>query len=366
MIIRNVAVLLLMVHSATAFGASSMKPFGKKTATKQQHFPSPRLSTLSMTDIEPRTIFSPKFAPTADLKYPSVISFGNGHMSPFESGQDMKFLLGGKGANLGGMSDMGLSVPPGFTITTEVCSIFQQANRMLSSDVWDEVQTALKRLEDDVGRKFGDKNAPLLVSVRSGAAISMPGMLDTVLNLGINDETVKGLSAQFGERFAFDSYRRFLNMYGDVVMGIPHRAFEEVLSQVKAEAGVMEDSELDATSLSKLVTMYKKLYTKYGKMFPQDPMEQLYLSISAVFLSWGSERAVHYREVEGITGLLGTAVNVQAMVFGNMGDTSGTGVCFTRNPNTGEKLLYGEYLINAQGEDGMYIIDELLNCILMR
>ena len=257
-------------------------------------------------------VFAPKFAPPADLKYQSVISFGNGHMSPFEAGKDMKFLLGGKGANLGSMSDMGLSVPPGFTITTEVCSVFQDAGRMLSSDVWNEVQVALQRLEADVGRKFGDKSAPLLVSVRSGAAISMPGMLDTVLNLGINDETVEGLSKQFGERFALDSYRRFLNMYGDVVMGIPHRAFEDVLTQIKADAGVKEDSELDPASLSKLVTSYKKLYTKYGKLFPQDPMEQLYLSICAVFLSWGSERAALYREAEGITGLLGTAVNVQA------------------------------------------------------
>jgi len=296
--------------------------------------------------------YTPEFSKEFEnLKYKPVVSFGKGHESTFDPDKDMKFLLGGKGANLAKMSSLGLSVPPGFTITTEVCSGFQHSNRMISKEIWASILESLGRLEADTGKRFGDPEAPLLVSVRSGAAISMPGMLDTVLNLGLNDETLEGLVKQFGERFALDSYRRFLNMFGDVVMGIPHHAFEEELTAVKLEAGVSEDAQLTPEYLTKLIARYKKLYVKNGKVFPQDPLEQLYSSICAVFLSWGSDRAIMYREAEGITGLLGTAVNVQAMVFGNMGETSGTGVCFTRNPNTGERVLYGEYLINAQGED---------------
>ena len=207
-------------------------------------------------------------------------------------------------------------------------------------------------IEESMNRKFGDADKPLLVSVRSGAAVSMPGMMDTVLNLGLNDVTVKGLAKDFGERFALDSYRRFLNMFGCVVFNIPHDDFEHVLHTVKEKAGVEEDSKLSIDDLNIIIKEYKKVYTKHNHVFLNDPYEQLYAATTAVFDSWMSERAIKYREAESITGLLGTAVNIQAMVFGNMGDTSGTGVCFTRDPNTGAKLLYGEYLINAQGEDG--------------
>eukprot|EP00597_Dinobryon_sp_UTEXLB2267_P003687 CAMPEP_0170057456 /NCGR_PEP_ID=MMETSP0019_2-20121128/454_1 /TAXON_ID=98059 /ORGANISM="Dinobryon sp., Strain UTEXLB2267" /LENGTH=986 /DNA_ID=CAMNT_0010262165 /DNA_START=33 /DNA_END=2993 /DNA_ORIENTATION=+ len=306
-----------------------------------------------------KTVTEAKFTPALshsykDLKYNPVVSFGVGHESElkiFSNEKEIRNILGGKGANLGKMSALGLSVPPGFTLTTEVCAAYQTNDKKLSEEVWKSVLAAMSQLEKSVGRKFGDADAPLLVSVRSGAAISMPGMLDTVLNLGVNDNTVKGLSKQFGERFALDSYRRFLNMFGDVVMGIPHHHFENELKAIKLAAGVEEDSQLPAEKLKILVEKYKAVYEQHGKTFPQDPVEQLYESICAVFSSWGSDRAVMYRSAEGITGLLGTAVNVQAMVFGNMGPTSGTGVCFTRNPNTGEHLLYGEYLINAQGED---------------
>jgi pyruvate,orthophosphate dikinase len=209
----------------------------------------------------------------------------------------------------------------------------------------------LQAIEVDMGRKLGDPEYPLLLSVRSGAAVSMPGMLDTVLNLGLNDVTVKAMARDFGERFALDSYRRFLNMFGEVVLGVPHHDFHEEMEKLKARVGAKVDSDLNATHLAELVEIYKSIYVKNGKTFPQDPYDQLYMAIFAVFDSWESPRAIKYREAEGIFGLLGTAVNVQSMVFGNMGDDCGTGVCFTRNPNTGEKMLYGEYLVNAQGED---------------
>mmetsp|Transcript_27085 Transcript_27085/g.58317 ORF Transcript_27085/g.58317 Transcript_27085/m.58317 type:complete len:972 (+) Transcript_27085:119-3034(+) len=263
----------------------------------------------------------------------------------------MKNLLGGKGANLAVMSSIGLTVPPGFTITTEVCDFFHKNDKKLPHMVWNDVLEGLKTVETQMGRTFGDEDKPLLVSVRSGSAISMPGMMDTVLNLGINDNTVKGLAASFGERFAMDSYRRFLNMFGTVVMDIPHHAFESELDKMKAAAGVDQDNDLTTEQLTQLVATYKEVYTKNGKQFLEDPMAQLYAAMYAVFDSWNSDRAIKYRAAEGITGLLGTAVNIQAMVYGNMGDTSGTGVCFTRDPNTGEHMLYGEYLINAQGED---------------
>lgn len=263
----------------------------------------------------------------------------------------MKFLLGGKGANLADMAAIGLSVPPGFTITTEVCAAFHQQGSKLPMETWESVLSGLKSIEKEMDRSFGDSKKPLLVSVRSGAAVSMPGMMDTILNLGLNDETVAGLSKQFGDRFAMDSYRRFLNMFGCVVFDIPHHAFEVVLNKHKAKAGVTEDSKLTAAQLKEIVEEYKQVYIQHNFKFLSDPYEQLYTAILAVFNSWNSDRAIKYREAEAITGLLGTAVNVQSMCFGNMGDTSGTGVCFTRNPNTGENVLYGEYLINAQGED---------------
>lgn len=249
------------------------------------------------------------------------------------------------------MSAMGLAVPPGFTITTEVCSAFHNAGKSLSNEVWQLTLEALKKVENEMGRKFGDSKKPLLVSVRSGAAVSMPGMMDTILNLGLNDETVKGLAESFGERFAMDSYRRFLNMFGTVVLNLPHHKFEDVMNDLKKTCRVTEDNQLTAQDLAVLVQRYKDVYVECGHNVPLDPYEQLFAAITAVFDSWMCDRAKKYRQAEGIVGLLGTAVNVQAMVFGNMGDTSGTGVCFTRNPNNGHKELYGEYLINAQGED---------------
>lgn len=262
-----------------------------------------------------------------------------------------KEILGGKGTNLAIMSSIGLSVPPGLTITTEVCSLFHKNGRKMSQYVWDKTLENLKEVEKEMKRSFGHGPKPLLLSVRSGAAISMPGMMDTILNLGINDDTVKELANEFGDRFAMDSYRRFINMFGTVVLNIPHHEFEEKLEYLKSKVGVKVDNELSTEDLTVLVAQYKEVYKSFGFEFPTDPYEQLRSAVFAVFDSWNSDRAIKYREAEGITGLLGTAVTVQAMCFGNMGDTSGTGVCFTRNPNTGEKKLYGEYLINAQGED---------------
>ena len=297
--------------------------------------------------------FTPKFSTkTVPASFNPVFSFGKGHAPSSSIPRDqLKSILGGKGANLGLMSEIGLNVPPGFTITTEVCASIQETEN-LSEEVWKSCLQALQILEKDFGKSFGDKNSPLLLSVRSGAAISMPGMMDTVLNLGINDETLEALSFQFGERFALDSYRRVLNMFGEVVLGIPFEDFEKQLTLIKSEAGIKDDNELSVTYLKKLVGKYKAVYVEHGKIFPQNPLEQLYQSVMAVFKSWGSERCKTYRQVEKIPkSIFGTAVNVQAMVFGNTGETSGTGVCFTRNPNTGEKKLYGEYLTNAQGED---------------
>jgi len=284
----------------------------------------------------------------AELSFDPVRIFGKGHAGP---GKDLRFLLGGKGANLAEMSSIGLSVPPGFTVTTEVCQAFNKHNRMLPKGVWEAMLSKLKIVEKDMGRRLGDPERPLLVSVRSGAAISMPGMMDTVLNLGLNDVTAAAMEKSFGERFAMDSYRRFLNMYGEVVMGIPHHYFEEAMDGLKKDMGVKEDSELTGGDLRNLCKKYKAIYAENNKVFPEDPYEQLYNAIFAVFDSWTSSRAIKFRQVEGIVGLLGTAVNVQAMCYGNMGATSGTGVCFTRNPTTGEKKLYGEYLVDAQGED---------------
>ncbi len=264
-----------------------------------------------------------------------------------------KILLGGKGTNLAEMTSIGLPVPPGFTITTEVCDAFYQAGEKLPAGLMDQVNKAVGLLEKELGKKFGDDANPLLVSVRSGAAVSMPGMMNTILNLGLNDKATKGLAkATKNERFAYDAYRRLINMFGDVVMGMDHHVFEMAFNKVKKKYKVTDDTEVPAEGLKQLCEDYKAVYKKHtGQAFPQSPLKQLELSIMAVFGSWNTARAVRYREIEGIRGLLGTAVNVQSMVYGNMGDDSGTGVAFTRNPNTGENKFFGEFLINAQGED---------------
>ena len=270
-----------------------------------------------------------------------------------EGNQDMKALLGGKGANLCEMTNLGINVPTGFVITTEAC------NRYLSEDngLWDglieEIKEHIKKVEKDLGREFNDSNNPLLFAVRSGSVVSMPGMMDTVLNLGLNDEAVKGLAKSTNnEAFAYDSYRRFIQMFSDVAMDVPMVLFENQLESIKEEKGVELDSELSAEDLKELIERYKEIYkSELGEEFPQDPFKQLYLAVEAVFKSWSNPRAKVYRRLNRIADDLGTAVNVQSMVFGNMGEDSGTGVAFSRNPATGEKKLFGEYLMNAQGED---------------
>ncbi len=265
----------------------------------------------------------------------------------------MKELLGGKGANLAEMTRIGMPVPPGFTISTEACDAFYKAGSAWPEGLEEQARESIAKLEKELGKKFGDPDNPLLVSVRSGAAVSMPGMMDTVLNLGINETTLKAVAERSGnERFAWDSYRRFMQMFGDVVMNIPHHDFEHALQKVKDEKGVKLDTQLDTEDLKGLVKSYREIYRKaIGEDFPTDPWDQLKHSINAVFSSWNNPRAIRYRELNEIRGLIGTAVNVQAMVFGNMGEKSGTGVCFTRDPATGENVFYGEYLMNAQGED---------------
>ena len=264
-----------------------------------------------------------------------------------------KELLGGKGANLAEMTDIGLPVPPGFTITTEVCDLYYRAGEKLPKGLMDQVHAAVKVLEKELGKKLGDNHNPLLVSVRSGAAVSMPGMMNTILNLGLNDQSVRGLaSATDNERFAYDAYRRLINMFGDVVMGVDHKHFEAAFDKIKKKHKAKQDTDVSAAGLKELCEAYKAVYQKHTKKsFPQDPIKQLELAIIAVFSSWNTQRAVRYREVEGIRGLKGTAVNVQSMAYGNMGDDCGTGVAFTRNPSTGENKFYGEFLVNAQGED---------------
>lgn len=271
----------------------------------------------------------------------------------------MKELLGGKGANLAEMASIGLPVPPGFTITTEVCTHFYQNGRNYPAGLDAQVVAAVKTVEKEVGKSFGDVKNPLLFSVRSGSRESMPGMMDTILNLGLNDKTVKGLAEKSGNpRFAYDCYRRFIQMYGDVVMGVQprhetdHEPFDVVMSGLKSELGVTEDSDLTAENLEELINRYKALIKeRTGSTFPEDPYTQLWGAVSAVFNSWNNERAILYRQKYSIPSEWGTAVNVQAMVFGNMGDDCATGVAFTRDPANGEKVFYGEYLINAQGED---------------
>ncbi|MCB1498104.1 MAG: pyruvate, phosphate dikinase, partial [Bauldia sp.] len=278
-----------------------------------------------------------------------VYGFGDGEA---EGSAEMRELLGGKGANLAEMASLGLPVPPGFTLTTEVCTFFYNNDRTYPGDLADQVRAALTATEERTGRKFGDGTMPLLVSVRSGARTSMPGMMDTVLNLGLNDATVEALATSVDKRFAYDSYRRFIQMYSDVVLGIDVHQFEERIEDFKDERGYTLDTELSGDDWAELVRDYKVIVERErGSPFPQDPSDQLWGAISAVFESWMTPRAITYRRLHSIPEDWGTAVNVQAMVFGNMGDTSATGVAFTRNPSTGEKALYGEYLINAQGED---------------
>ncbi|KAF5206850.1 Pyruvate, phosphate dikinase, partial [Thalictrum thalictroides] len=296
-------------------------------------------------------LLTPDTSQTSQKPHPKkrVFNFGKGRS---DGNKSMKSLLGGKGANLAEMASIGLSVPPGLTISTEACQEYQIVGKTLPEGLWEEIMEGLECVEKDMGALLGDPSKPLLLSVRSGAAISMPGMMDTVLNLGLNDEVVAGLAAKSGERFAYDSYRRFLDMFGNVVMGIPHALFEDKLEQLKEAKGVKLDTDLKASDLKELVSQYKAVYLEAkGEQFPSDPKKQLLLAVQAVFDSWDSSRAIKYRSINQITGLKGTAVNIQCMVFGNMGNTSGTGVLFTRNPSTGENKLYGEFLINAQGED---------------
>jgi len=270
-----------------------------------------------------------------------------------EGSMEMKQLLGGKGANLAEMTSVGLPVPPGFTIDTKTCADYNDLGRRLPDGLMDEVRRNMEVLEEETGKRFGSEDDPLLVSVRSGAAVSMPGMMDTVLNLGLTDNAVEGLAKVSGNRrFALDAYRRLINMFGDVVMDVPHEKYEEAFDRIKAEYGITLDTDLNEAGLDELIAAYKKVYRDgTGDDFPQDPYEQLEKSIDAVFKSWNIPRAVRYRQINEITGLLGTAVNVQTMVFGNMGEDSGTGVAFTRDPATGINKFYGEFLVNAQGED---------------
>ena len=279
-----------------------------------------------------------------------VYGFGGGTA---EGNAAMRDLLGGKGANLAEMSSLGLPVPPGFTISTELCTHYYANDETYPEDMKDQITAALARIEETVDARFGDQENPLLVSVRSGARTSMPGMMDTVLNLGLNDETVAGLAKRSGDpRFSYDSYRRFIQMYSDVVLGVDHYQFEELLELLKEQKGVELDTELDAEDLQRLVTSYKvAVVDELGEAFPQDPQTQLWGAIGAVFGSWMNQRAITYRRLHDIPASWGTAVNIQAMVFGNMGADCATGVAFTRNPSTGENSFYGEFLINAQGED---------------
>lgn len=270
-----------------------------------------------------------------------------------EGDASMKNLLGGKGSNLAEMTKLGLPIPQGFTVTTEACTDYYNQGKKITEEIQAEIFASLKKLEEMQGKKFGDKSDPLLVSVRSGARASMPGMMDTILNLGLNDEAVAGFAAKTGNpRFAYDSYRRFIQMFSDVVMEMSKTFFDGILDQVKEEKGAKYDTDLTAEDLQEVIAKYKSIYKeKMGEDFPQDPKVQLMEAVKAVFRSWDNPRAIVYRRMNDIPGDWGTAVNVQAMVFGNRGNTSGTGVAFTRNPSTGENKIYGEYLINAQGED---------------
>ena len=279
----------------------------------------------------------------------SVYFFGNGRA---DGTREMKQVLGGKGANLAEMTNLGVPVPPGFTIAASECVTYLEDGG-ISEALRAEVQQALAQLEQASGKRFGDASNPLLVSVRSGAAVSMPGMMETILNLGLNDDTVEGLAAASGNpRFAYDSYRRFLQMYADVVLGVSIHRFEQLLATKRLTTGVTTDAELTAEALRVLVREYQQLVrAATGSDFPMDPQVQLWGAIEAVWQSWTLKKAIDYRKVNGIPHNLGTGVNIVSMVFGNMGDDSGTGVAFTRDPSTGERRFYGEFLVNAQGED---------------
>ncbi|MGB1035784.1 MAG: PEP/pyruvate-binding domain-containing protein, partial [Candidatus Puniceispirillales bacterium] len=279
-----------------------------------------------------------------------VYSFGQ---TLTEGSASDRNLLGGKGANLAEMSGIGLPVPPGFTLSTEVCTWFYDHDRTYPAELKDQVNAAIKQVENETGAIFAGADNPLLLSVRSGARASMPGMMDTVLNLGLNSETVAGLEKRSGDkRFAWDSFRRFIQMYSDVVLGVDHGLFEDALEDLKAEQNVIEDTDLDGNACETLVNTYLDIVREEaGVDFPEDPYEQLWGAIGAVFGSWMNARAITYRKLNNIPAEWGTAVNIQAMVFGNMGDDCATGVAFTRNPSTGENAFYGEFLINAQGED---------------
>ena len=290
-----------------------------------------------------------------------VYFFGNGKA---EGNANMKDLLGGKGANLADMTLVPLPVPPGFTITTDSCGDYNDGGGVMPKGLMDEVRLNISKVEKATGKKFGDPKNPLLVAARSGAKMSMPGMMDTVLNIGLNDEVVEGMAALTNNaRFAYDSYRRLINMFGDTVMGVDHHYFEHELSEVKKTAGVANDTDLRTADLKLVVEKYKAVYKKHvGKEFPSDPYERVEAAIEAVFKSWMGDRAIKYRSINDIRGLRGTAVNVQAMVFGNMGDDCATGVAFTRDPSTGENEFYGEFLVNAQGEDVVAGIRTPLEC----
>ena len=270
-----------------------------------------------------------------------------------EGNGSMRELLGGKGANLAEMTNLGMPVPRGFTVTTEACTQYYEDGEVINDEIKAEIMTYIAELEAQTGKKFGDNENPLLVSVRSGARASMPGMMDTILNLGLNDTVVESFAKKTGNpRFAYDSYRRFIQMYSDVVMEVGKAYFEKLIDEMKEAKGVKLDTELTAEDLKTLAEQFKAEYkAKVGADFPSDPVDQLMGAVKAVFRSWNNPRAIYYRRMNDIPGSWGTAVNVQEMVFGNMGETSGTGVAFSRNPSTGEKKLYGEYLMNAQGED---------------
>jgi pyruvate, orthophosphate dikinase len=302
-----------------------------------------------------------KSKPSKTKAVKRVYFFGNGKA---EGGAHLKDLLGGKGANLADMTLVPLPVPPGFTITTETCGDYNDLGQKLPRGLMEEVKGHLSRVEKATGKRFGDPGNPLLLAVRSGAKVSMPGMMDTVLNIGLNDDVVEGMARLTNnERFAYDSYRRLINMFGDTVMGVDHHHFEQELTAVKNNRGAQVDTDLDAEGLKEVVERYKKVYSQIvGDDFPQDPLVQLEHAIEAVFKSWMGDRAIKYRELNDIRGLRGTAVNVQSMVFGNMGDDCATGVAFTRNPSTGEDRFYGEFLINAQGEDVVAGIRTPLDC----
>lgn len=270
-----------------------------------------------------------------------------------EGNENMRELLGGKGANLAEMMNLGMPVPFGFTVTTEACNQYYEDNSKINDGIKKEIFDYLGKLEEISEKQFGDPRNPLLVSVRSGARASMPGMMDTILNLGMNDEVVEGVAKLSGNpRFAYDSYRRFIQMFADVVMGLNKAKFEEIIDEMKAKKGVEMDTDLDEADMKEMVKRFKKFYQEsLDEEFPGDPKEQLFRAVEAVFRSWNNPRAIFYRKMNDIPGSWGTAVNVQMMVFGNMGNDCGTGVAFTRNPSTGENKLYGEFLMNAQGED---------------